>query len=539
MSVRFDKERINDYFINGVIGYDQKSEPIKFSNEIVCDENQVFWKQNCIKYEKVDEIDVINNFKEYFEPYDRTHFIKSGIKNMVLEAYRQFGRDKYKSLKSIPEDCIVFKDKIVYVGSKDPRSIFDNTLIVDDINLEKGNNYIINNMSNYFITNPIPYDYTPDKEHNCPKIHQLIVDWVGEENSEMIYELVGYCMLPQYDIQKIWLLTGEGSNGKSKLMELIEKIIGNSNMTATDLTTLTETNFGVAQLYKKLVCYIGETDGHKLERTSVLKRLSGGDLVPAQFKNQPNFVFRNYAKIIIGTNTVPQTQDKTFGYYRRFIIIKFPKQFEPKDIWSDIPAEEFESFANICAKKVVNLLKNRRFTNEPSDKEKARIYEEESNPLLKYLANEIEITQNPTDTIFAYEFENSYIDWLGNNGYSKNISKTKIKEELESREVDYAKKTKYIETKNYDGTKISEPKQYYCYFGIKFKSKATLKKEDTATEDYTDREFDRQGIIEFLRKSNKFANDYEDDYMVKLAKKSGIIYEKENNVFKLDRAIPL
>ena len=94
---------------------------------------------------------------------------------------------------------------------------------------------------------------------------------------------------------------------------------------------------------------MGETNFNEMSRTSKLKKLTGGDLIGFEYKNKNPFEAKNYAKILIATNSLPTTSDKTLGFYRRWMIIDFPNQFsEKKDILKDIPEEEYESLALKC-----------------------------------------------------------------------------------------------------------------------------------------------------------------------------------------------
>ena len=47
-------------------------------------------------------------------------------------------------------------------------------------------------------------------------------------------------------------------------------------------------------------------------------------------KNKSRFDYKTYAKITISTNQLPITKDRTDGYYRRWILVKFPNQFKKK-----------------------------------------------------------------------------------------------------------------------------------------------------------------------------------------------------------------
>ena len=79
---------------------------------------------------------------------------------------------------------------------------------------------------------------------------------------------------------------------------------------------------------------MGETNFSELNKTSILKKLTGQDVIGFEYKNKNPFDGFNYAKILIATNNLPTTTDKTIGFYRRWFIIDFPNRFsEEKDIW--------------------------------------------------------------------------------------------------------------------------------------------------------------------------------------------------------------
>jgi len=64
-----------------------------------------------------------------------------------------------------------------------------------------------------------------------------------------------------------------------------------------------------------------------------IKEVSWWDLVGFEYKNKNPFDEVNYAKILIATNNLPATADKTLGFYRRWIIIDFPNRFQKKRIF--------------------------------------------------------------------------------------------------------------------------------------------------------------------------------------------------------------
>lgn len=159
---------------------------------------------------------------------------------------------------------------------------------------------------------------------------------------------------------------------------------------------------------------MGETNFNEMSKTSLLKKLSGGDLIGFEYKNKNPFEEKNYAKIIIATNNLPSTTDKTIGFYRRWMIIDFPNRFsEKKDILMEIPDEEYNSLALRCCVTLKDLLKKRAFTNEGSIEERIEKYESKSNFLEKFLEN---FTVGSGDGyITKADFYKRFISWCKEN----------------------------------------------------------------------------------------------------------------------------
>jgi len=518
----FEFNLLNNYFEKGLIGYNDSGDKIEFNNDVIYDANGNFWMQNCIKYNLVDDIDLINNFKKKFK--SSSIFLKSGTKNSIIEAYKQYGRSKSKSVLELPKECIVFKNYIIYVGNKKITDIIN----LDYINLldmlSENKNIICNNLNFFLIKQVIPYDYNYDYNYSCPTIDQLFCDWVGSEYKEQLYELIAYCMLPDYPIHRIFWLFGSGRNGKSVFMKIIEKIIGNDNICASDIHTLTDTPFGTSQLYTKLVCYIGETDNHQLEKTSILKRLSGQDLISAQFKGKPLFTFNNIAKIIISTNSLPQTIDRTDGYYSRQIIINFKNKFdESEDILSKIPDSEYVALANICVAKLKSLLLKRKFFNEKTIYEKRIEYEKYSNPLNTFIEDFVEITENNDEYIFVYDLYQKYSEWLNNNGYSDYMSKTLFSQKIHSMGIITEKVINY----NIDGNP-----RIRAFIGIKYKENNTIIQENN-TIIHEDKVYNSEEIYNLFKEKNKISDINSKDEIIKILKKNNYIYEVRSGEYKL------
>jgi len=315
------------------------------------------WSNKEFMWELVDEIDILNMISES----TGTDIIKPGNRTIIVNTLKQEGR------KNIPKPS-----KPTWIQFKG--FIYD---------IENGNKFKAS--PKFFVTNPIPWELD-DKKCQTPTIDKIFTEWVGKDNIETLYEILAYSILPDYPIHRIFCFIGGGMNGKSCFLNLLRKFVGTKNCCSTELDTLLSSRFEVTRLHKKLVCQMGETNFNEMNKTSLLKKLSGGDLIGFEYKNKNPFEEINYAKIIIATNNLPTTSDKTIGFYRRWMIIDFPNQFsEKKNILDDIPDEEYNALALKSCSILKNIIDRRSFTNEGTVEERMEKYESKSNFLDQFL----------------------------------------------------------------------------------------------------------------------------------------------------------
>ena len=362
--------------------------------------------------------------------------INSKEKNEILEALQQYGRQKIP--QKIKSTWIQFHDEIV--------------------DIETGKTFKAT--PKYFVTNPIPWRLHPEKFEETPVMDKIFKEWVGKNYVQTLYEILAYCVLPDYPINRTFCLIGSGMNGKTKFLELLRKFIGEQNVCSTELDTLLTSRFEVTRLHKKLCCQMGETNFNELKKTSMLKKLSGGDLIGFEYKRKDPFEEENYAKIIIATNNLPATSDKTIGFYRRWLIIDFPTQFsESKDILKEIPDEEYNSLALKSIIILKDLLEKRKFHNEGSINERIKKYEDYSNPFEKFFKEYVD--EDIDSYIWKHDFEKKLNEWCKENRF-REISEVAIGKKMKQKGIDQKLKQATWLT---DG--IS--KRYRAWIGIKWK----------------------------------------------------------------------
>ena len=207
---------------------------------------------------------------------------------------------------------------------------------------------------------------------------------------------------------------------------------------------------------------MGETNFNEMSKTSTLKKLTGGDVIGFEYKNKNPFEEINYAKIIIATNNLPTTTDKTVGFYRRWMIVDFPNQFsEKKDILSEIPEEEYSNLAGKCLDLLKELLEKREFHKEGTVEERQKMYEDRSDPLEKF------ITEFTTDDVESHltksNFEKKLNQWLKDNNH-RSMSDIIISKKMKQKGIESGKT--YMD---WFENNIIIKKQVRAWFGLKWK----------------------------------------------------------------------
>lgn len=109
---------------------------------------------------------------------------------------------------------------------------------------------------------------------------------------------------------------------------LIERFLGKDNVSGETLDRLLHEKFAAASLFQKMVNVDADVFADVIfNNTGILKKLTGNDLHPGEFKFKKPFAFRNYAKRIFSCNKILDTEDYTDAFFRRILIINFTQQF--------------------------------------------------------------------------------------------------------------------------------------------------------------------------------------------------------------------
>jgi len=270
---------------------------------------------------------------------------------------------------------------------------------------------LMDHTSDIIFTNELPVDYNPKAD--CPNIKKFLKEILHKDDIPVVQEIVGYCLLRDYCFAKAVMLLGEGANGKSSLLNLVVALLGEDNIATPSLQNLLSNRFSKASLYGKMANVHADLPTYKLKYTGTFKMLTGQDIIYAEHKHTKAFEFKNYAKLLYSANELPQTEDMSEAFWRRWIIVDFPNTFPEGDPKTNpnvlemlTTPEELSGFLNWALAGLRRLLKNKKFTMTKSRNDIEVEWVTRTDSLRAFVMNHV--TSDPECAVMKDDFFISY-----------------------------------------------------------------------------------------------------------------------------------
>lgn len=178
----------------------------------------------------------------------------------------------------------------------------------------------------YLSTVKLPVQYNPTAD--CPAWKRFVSQTFPLDAQCVAWEVVAWLMTPDISIQKAFLIYGEGSNGKSTYLRAVTNFLGDDNVSSLSLQYLQNNRFGAVAIMGKLANVCADLPSDHLSGTATFKSITGGDSVQAEFKGKDVFTYRPFARLLFSANELPRCNDSTQGFFRRWIVLPFDRNFE-------------------------------------------------------------------------------------------------------------------------------------------------------------------------------------------------------------------
>lgn len=269
----------------------------------------------------------------------------------------------------------------------------------------------------FVISNKIPYSYNPTAYSEIMDKTLNKVACNDPQIRKLLEEMVGYCMYRKNSMQKCFILTGEGKNGKSTIINVIKHLLGKDNFVSLEPREMEQT-YKPAGLHNKLANFGDDISNKYIDNASVFKSLVTGGTIQVERKYGQPFDMESYATQVFCANEMPRFNDTSDGFSRRLIMIPFNATFSSSDADYDPFIEEklmsdeaMEYLLRIAIDGLMRLLKNKEFTTSDKAEEEKRQYLKINNPIDEWLDGEPKIlNESAADVYIAYKI------WCSDNG---------------------------------------------------------------------------------------------------------------------------
>jgi putative DNA primase/helicase len=252
---------------------------------------------------------------------------------------------------------------------------------------------------------------------------EAFLDQVLEGDPEriaLIQELFGYCLVPGNWLHKFFLFEGQGANGKSVALKMLEAMLGRENISSVPLGLFGE-RFQLVSTIGKLANIAPEADSSDKPHIGMLKAFTAGDTITIDRKNLTSVQVVPTAKLVIAANSRPTFVDRSEGLWRRLVPVPFnvtiPEDKQDKRLTEKL-AKELPGIFNWALKGLKRLNEQGRFTESTLVKAATEEYKLECNPVRQFLA-EVGLQADPSGERFV-EVNNlygGYALWSKANGF--------------------------------------------------------------------------------------------------------------------------
>lgn len=176
------------------------------------------------------------------------------------------------------------------------------------------------------LTKTTGFDYDPTA--TCPVWDAYLARAVpNADDRAFLARAVGYSLTGENNARAMFVLYGKPGTGKSKFIDGVIYAFGDYADTATTEALMKKPTGGISNDVKDMQGYrfisASESDHDQELNESLIKRLTGGDLVKARRLHENNTTFKPTGVLWLGTNNKPQIKGDDGAIWTRIYPVKF------------------------------------------------------------------------------------------------------------------------------------------------------------------------------------------------------------------------
>ena len=263
---------------------------------------------------------------------------------------------------------------------------------------------------------------------------------------EYFLHILSSCLSGKQWFEKFFVLTGSGSNGKSKLIDLIQNSLGdyyhqmNVSALCSKRGASNAADPELAMLRGRRFVAFQEPSKDEPINVGKLKEWTGGDTIQCRELYKGPIKFKSQAKWFLICNDIPDVPSDDDGTWRRLTVINFPSKFIPK---SEMTGRDYEyerdnnmnekleclkepfmwllldyykSFQKLM--KTTGLVEPKEIIDSTNNERK------KNNPIKQFIDDRIKYSPNKSDKFTITEIYNVFRNFMVDSGHNiKNVPK--------------------------------------------------------------------------------------------------------------------
>lgn len=262
------------------------------------------------------------------------------------------------------------------------------------------------------------YQEKPDI-NKAPEFKKFLESSLGDaKKAELFLECLGYCVSDTFEAQKAIFFYGESGTGKSVILNLVKRIVGEENVTGILLNDVGE-RFNKARLAGSRINVCSEMNGGKFKNEAIFKSIVSNERIMAENKGESPFEFRVRTKLLTAGNVFPEF---TAGagmeaILRRIVVVRFTQRIAEKDLHLEEKLwEERDVIFSLATKALIRLkINDFQFTQVPDSEKMFEVLKQNATAFEDFV--EAECVFGETQKIHISTLWEKFQNFLEENGY--------------------------------------------------------------------------------------------------------------------------
>ena len=228
---------------------------------------------------------------------------------------------------------------------------------------------------------------------------------------ETVLEIIASPIIKRHIDEKAFMFLGQGENGKSVCLGYIGSIMGKKNIVSIPLQDIANDRFMCADLNGMSANIFPDLEQNELKHTGKIKAITTNEGIQAQKKYGQPFTLYPFCKLMFSCNRFPRVYDQTQGFFRRWIIVKWERNFENNPERIEYLREKLDknqeekNLVFSCLVRLANKLnKVGKFTHSKDWKTIQKEWNENADPIDEFDSNYIIDSENHKTKRETYYF---------------------------------------------------------------------------------------------------------------------------------------